>query len=101
MIKIYVSFTNIDKMKTKCLEGWLCTENKKRLWVCVLLLLEICPLEHKELSSGGGERRAFAVSRCEGFPSTPPTCLLLLRNYFCPTETRESDSKVYAHSMPS
>jgi hypothetical protein len=95
--KIHALLNNIYKIKTKCPEVWLCTEKNKRLWVCVLLFLPgprffelCCLLEQKELSSGGGEQWALAASRCqgdarrEGFPSTLPTCLLLLEEDLVP-----------------
>lgn len=95
--KIYALLTNIYKIKTKCPEGWLCTEKNKRLWVCVLLFLpgprffdSLISVVYWSKRSGGGEQWAFAASRCqgdirrEGFLSTQPTCLLLLQEDLVP-----------------
>lgn len=81
MIKIYIQLTN--KMKAKCIEGWLCTEKKKRLWICVLLFFPgprffelCCLLEQKELRSSAGEQWAFAA------PRGRDSCLLCLPAYY-------------------
>lgn len=72
--------TNIYKMKIKCLEGWLCTKNKKRNGFCVLLLLpgprlfELCCLQENELLRGELKLRSDARQTHQGRDS----CLLRL-----------------------